>query len=157
MKVLTIFFIILFASGCKYQKELDKLDSLELDRIYLENEANTGLDAVKQEAIKKYFSNVKNLAHRLQNDNRFSRDFHRNYFAYFSDDLCSKYILDIKSWKNILNSCEVSGFFLCAEEAKYYQEILQLVRLELTDLEVESLMENSACKEKLSELEVINE
>lgn len=157
MRILTLVLLVLVASGCRYQAELETLNSLELDRIYLEQNANSGLDKEKQEAINRYFSNVKDLAHRFNTDNRFSRNFHRRFFRYFSEDLCSRFVLDFKTWKKVLDSCEVSGFYLCAEEAKHYQDILQLVRPNLTDLEVDSLKEEPECKERLIGLGVFNE
>ena len=63
MKISVLIFLALIASGCRYQSELETLNSLELDRIYLEQNSNSGLDKEKQEAINRYFSNVKELAH----------------------------------------------------------------------------------------------
>ena len=157
MKISVLIFLALIASGCRYQSELETLNSLELDRIYLEQNSNSGLDKEKQEAINRYFSNVKELAHRFNTDNRFSRNFHRRFFSSFSEDLCSRFVLGSKAWKKVLDSCEVSGFNLCAEEAKHYQDILQLVRPTLTDLEVDSLKKEPECKERLLKLGVFNE
>ena len=144
-------------SGCRYQNELDTLFSLEQDKIYLEQRMGSELNQEKQEVINRYFSSVKELVHRFNNDSRFARNFHRRFFGHFSNDLCSRLVISKKEWKKILNSCEVSGFFICAEEARHYQKLLRLIGSSLTDLEREALVKEEKCGDKLRDLGVINE
>lgn len=157
MKLSILVSFLMLLAGCRYQNELGTLNSLELDRAYLEQQVSSDLNQEKQEVINRYFSNIKDLAHRFNTDNRFSRNFHKRFYRYFSDDLCSRFVLSKKDWERVLDSCEVSGFFLCAEEARHYQEILKLVGANLTDLEVESLKEEAICNDRLVELGVFNE
>jgi len=157
MKLFSMFFILMIFTGCRYQSQFDTLKSLAADREYLETNANTPLDNDKQVVIERYFSNIKELSHKLVNDRRFSNNFHKRFFRYFTLDMCDDFVLDVKNWKQILNTCEVSGFYLCAEELKHYQDILKLVPSYLTKLEITNLKKEAQCKDKLVGLGVFDE
>lgn len=144
-------------TGCKYQEQFDVLKSLSEDREYLENNSDKILTKEKQIVIERYFSNVKDLTHRLVSDSRFSRYFHKRFFRYFETQMCNDFVLDKESWTNVLKTCEVDSFYLCAEEVKHYQAMGKLVSEYLTKLEEKNFRAEEGCRTKLVDLGVLNE
>tara|TARA_Y100000768_G_C23916613_1_gene652675 strand:- start:806 stop:1285 length:480 start_codon:yes stop_codon:yes gene_type:complete len=156
MKVILILLTAVALTGCRYQSEFDAMQSLAEDKDYLEKNAKNALSNEKQLVIERYFSNIKELSHKLINDRRFSRNFHKRFFRYFNQTMCDDYVLNKEIWKTVLKTCKVNGFYLCAEELKHYQEILKLIPAHFTQLEIDNLKKDSTCNKRLTDLGVFN-
>ncbi|MEX0799178.1 MAG: hypothetical protein WD025_07020 [Bacteriovoracaceae bacterium] len=157
MKNIILSIFCLTIAGCRYQTELEKVYSLEGDKTYIESGVNGPLTVEEQNAIKKYFSGIKELGYRLKTDNRFNNYFHKKYFVYYQTGTCSNVILPKVAYEKVLERCEVNGFFICSEEARDYIQMLKSIEAELTDLERRSLEDEAGCGDALRELGVINE
>src|SRR5690606_6328191 len=116
MKILLSFLVLCFLSSCKYGVSYSEFLSLEEAKENVEQVKSRNLSQKDHEVIKKYFGKVKELAYDFKQDSYMRSYFHRNFFRYFKNDLCSKVLLSKSKYDFLVSKCEVGDFFVCSEE-----------------------------------------
>lgn len=149
--------ILIAISSCRYGVSYSELLDLEKKKEAVIEIAEKDLTLSNQRILKDYFNSIKELVYDLKNDTGMRNYFHRKYFRYFRPEMCEKLILPNSEYIEVLNKCNVSGFYICSEEVKYYKEMLLEVKKLYTDMEIQSLEREKKCWNLIKELGVINE
>lgn len=157
MKLLILSMMLLSFTSCKYGRTFSDVKNLEGKRISVENVQFEDLDVENQKVLRDYFSSLKEVAYEFKNSKYIQRYTHRKFFKYFDKSLCNKVLLSQETYKRLMNKCNVSGFYICSEEVKYYVQILTEMKSLLTDVEISNIRSDSMCESKLLELGVLNE
>lgn len=157
MKYLFLVAVILSLASCKYGRTFSDVKNLEGKRISVENIQFEDLNIENQKVLRDYFSSLKEVAYEFKNSSYIQNYTHRKFFKYFDSSLCDRILLSQKTYQTIMKKCNVSGFYICSEEVKYYTEILVEIKNLLTTTEVSNIRKDLGCESKLSNLGVLNE
>ncbi len=154
-----ILFIVLslLLVSCKYEESFKQLSELEAKKILVEEVLAVDLTEDGQLKIKDYFSTIKVLAYEIKDNKKMSKYLHRKFSEYYKQDFCSKSILDSEIHRLLVEKCTVSGFYICSEEMKAYKDILKSVKSVFSSEELEIIIKDQNCREKLINLGVLNE
>jgi len=156
-KLLVLSLLMFSVVSCKYGTTYGNLKGLSHLKSEVENVSNQDLTTENQKVIRTYFSNIKNLVYEFKNNSRMQSYTHKRFFKYFKGEFCDKGVLGIDAYNEIMNKCTVSGFYICSDEVKFYKEMLSEIKTLFTKLEISKIIESESCKQKLLNLEVINE
>lgn len=157
MKLLILSIMLISLTSCKYERTFSDVKNLEEKRISVEQIQFEDLNVDNQKVLRNYFSSLKEVAYEFKNSKRIQKYTHRKFFKYFDITLCNKILLPQKTYKRLMSKCNVSGFYICSEEVKYYTQILSEMKSLLTEVEISNIRKDSICESKLLELGVLNE
>ena len=157
MKILLLSMMLLSLTSCKYGRTFSDVKNLEEKKNSVENIQFEELDLSNQEVLRDYFSSLKEVAYEFKNNSYIQNYTHRKFFKYFDSTLCNKILLSQATYQTIMNKCNVSGFYICSEEVKYYSQILIEVKNLLTQTEISNIRKDQSCESKLLNLGVLNE
>lgn len=157
MKILLLSMMLLSLTSCKYGRTFSDVKNLEEKKNSVENIQFEELDLSNQQVLRDYFSSLKEVAYEFKNNNYIQNYTHRKFFKYFDSSLCDKILLSQATYQRIMNKCNVSGFYICSEEVKYYSQILIEIKNLLTQTEISNIRKDQRCESKLQNLGVLNE
>ena len=157
MKLLILSIMLISLTSCKYGRTFSDVKNLEGKKISVENIQFEELTVENQKVLRDYFSSLKEVAYEFKNNEYIQNYTHRKFFKYFDGSLCDKVLLSQATYQTIMNKCNVSGFYICSEEVKYYSQILIEVKNLLTQTEVSTIRKDQSCESKLINLGVLNE
>ena len=157
MKILLLSMMLLSLTSCKYGRTYSDVKNLEGKKNSVENIQFEELDLSNQQVLRDYFSSLKEVAYEFKNNSYIQNYTHRKFFKYFDSTLCNKILLSQATYQTIMNKCNVSGFYICSEEVKYYSQILIEVKNLLTQTEISYIRKDQSCESKLQNLGVLNE
>jgi hypothetical protein len=156
-KLIIMSLLLLSTVSCKYGVTYGILKDLGNKKAEVEKISSQDLTTANQKIIRAYFSSIKNLVYEFKNNSRIQSYTHKKFFNYYKNELCENGVLGEDVYSEIMKKCTVSGFYICTDEVKFYNQMLLEVRKLLTKREMAKILENESCKEKLLNLEVINE
>jgi hypothetical protein len=155
MKYIFLLNLVLLYS-CKYSVTFNKFKELADDKIKVES-IESQLNQNNHLILKKYFSQIKNTVLEVQRSTRMQKYIHKYFNSYYDEKFCDEVLLDDVKYMEILKKCYINGFYICAEEVKYYKQILIVVKKLLTEKELGKIRENKICYSKLVKLGVFSE
>lgn len=156
-KLLISLLLMLSVVSCKYGTTYESLKNISRLKVEVENVSGQDLTTENQKVIRTYFSNIKNLVYEFKNNSRMQSYTHKKFFNYYKNEFCDDGILGVDVYREIMKKCTVSGFYICSDEVKFLKEMLSEFKTFLTKSEISKILENESCKQKLLNLEVINE
>lgn len=144
---------ILSLSSCKYEEVYQKY--LDLADTKKEIASLVGeLEEDELRIIGSYFVTLKDLGFQVKFDKKMKKRLNKKFDKYFDAKECDEMFLSKKEYESILKSCNANGFFICAEESKYYVEILKEFKKNLERDKVDNVLSDSVCKKKIKDLGV---
>lgn len=156
-KLIIMSLLLLSTVSCKYGVTYGNMKELGNKKTEVEKISGQDLTTENQKVIREYFSTIKNLVYEFKNSSRMQTYTHKKFFNYYKNEFCEDGILGVDIYNEIMKKCTVSGFYICSDEVKFYKQMLLEAKKLLTVREKEKILENESCKEKLLNLEVINE
>lgn len=157
MKILIITIILISITSCKYSSTYVKLQNLSDKKIEIEAISSESLSTENHRTLREYFSTIKDLSYSFKINSKMRRYSQKKFTKYFNKDFCQNGLVSAHAYNQILNKCNVSGFYICSEEVKYYSLMLNQVRELLTSFQLNKILEDEQCETKLKELGVISE
>lgn len=152
-KIGFLFLFVLGFNSCKYEETYQKY--LDLSDAKSEIISFSGeLDEDEIDVTSDYFVTLKNLAYQVKYDKKIKKYLNKRFDKYFNKKDCVDIFLDKIEYHSVLSKCEVNGFFVCAEEAKYYVEIIKEVKKSLEHENVKDVLKDKVCNQKMKDLGV---
>ena len=148
-------FVIL--SSCKYDGTFSRVKNLKESKEKVEAIVYDELTSENQALLRDYFGQIKNVVYEIKNNSKIQKYVHKKFNNFFQNTICNEILLDEVSYQSIMEKCQVSGFYICSEEVREYKALLTVSKEILSDSEFNKIIEEEKCKEKLTNLGVINE
>ena len=154
-----ILFIISFIilSSCRYDGTFSRVKNLKEGKEKVEAIVYDELTSENQALLRDYFGQIKNVIYEIKNNSKIPKYVHKKFNKYFNNTICNEILLDEVSYETIMEKCQVSGFYICSEEVREYKALLAVSKEILSESELSKVIEEEKCKEKLTNLGVINE
>jgi len=156
-KLIIMSLLMLSTVSCKYGITYGNLNELSNKKAEVVKISGEELTTENQKVITTYFASIKNLIYEFKNNSRMQSYTHKKFFSYYKNNFCENGVLGDDVYSDIMKKCTVSGFYICSDEVKYYKQMISEFKKQLTKIELTKIFENESCKEKLLNLEVINE
>ena len=154
MKFLGLFTVFALAlSSCKYEESYQRYSDLADTKNEIEKFTDD-LNSDELSLIGDYFVTLKDLAYQVKYNKKVKKYLNKKFNDYFDAKDCDEIFLGKKEYLSILNKCEVNGFFLCAEESKYYVEILKEFKKLIEKEKMGQVSNDHLCKQKMKDLGV---
>lgn len=157
MKYLLILSSVFILSSCKYGTTFSKLKNLNNSKSEVELVSSQDLTVENQKKLRAYFSTIKDIAYEFINNSKMQKYTHKKFSRFFDEAICNDVLLDESFYSEVMKKCTVNGFYICSEEVKSYKELLVSIKKVFNENELKKITANTACKEKLSNLGVLNE
>lgn len=157
MKCLMLLLISVTLFSCKYDGLYLQIPQLENKKDTVLSIYNNELNNENQLIIKNYFSSIKTLTYTISSDSKIQKYFHKKFNKYFNAKTCNNSLINNNVFQIILQKCYVNNFYICAEEVKFYKNILISLRKILSKEELALITKDEPCNNKLLSLGVIGE
>lgn len=152
--LISIFFLL---ASCRYDGTFLRLKDLKDQKIKVEEISDAELTTENQKIIRDYFGRIKDVVYEVKNSSNIQNYTHRKFFKFFQNSFCTDFVLDNDHYSKLMAKCKVSGFYICSEEVRSYEELLKTAKSILTVVEFNEILENEKCANTLNELGVTNE
>jgi hypothetical protein len=154
MKYLGLIILIFISlTSCKDEKSYESyLNLSEKKRKILDISNNYGFE--EQKLIGSYFETLKEIAFQIKYSKKVQKYINKKFNKYFNSKDCDEIFFGKKEYLSILDKCNVNGFYLCTEEAKYYVKILKEVKQVLKTDKVNKILSDNNCASKMKDLGV---
>lgn len=140
----------LILTSCKYSNEFSKLKNLKTTKNALMSSSDFELNEENQKLLAEYFGYTKSLLFKLQNDRKMKKYIHKRFSKYFDNSICKNVLISKVFYDEIMNECTVNGFFVCADEVQYFEEMILKLYSNLTEFEKDKINSELVCKELIS-------
>jgi hypothetical protein len=154
-KVIQLLFILVLSVSCRFKKEAEILKTLKISKDEVATIIDLNLET--QLTIKEYFKGFTDLTYLLSTKPKLKRFLHRKLKRNYRESFCENFILANDDYEYIMKACRVDGFFLCADEVRFYKPILNVMLSLLKEKDLKKITRNLSCNLKLKNLGVLNE
>ena len=152
MRLILIMSLMLILSSCRYGVTFSNFKVIGEHKQNLELVYDQELTTENQKILKEYFKGIKDFLYEFKTNVNYQNYTHRKFFRYFNDSYCEDIVISKQMYETIMNKCNVRGFYICAEEVRYYTEMLKEAKKLLTELEITKINDNNNCQRKLRAL-----
>lgn len=97
-------------------------------------------------ALKSYFETSENLIQLLDEEPKAPKKFNEYLAKKDINDVCSRVLVDVASWKAAMKNCLKNRYFLCAEAVRQYPDNFKKLRDALTTENRERFDQAEACR-----------
>lgn len=157
MKKILLIVSFVTLSSCKYDGTFSRVKNLKESKEKVEATVNDELTSENQALLRNYFGQIKNVIYEIKNSSKIQSYVHKKFSRFFQNSICDEILLDDDSYQKIMGKCQVSGFYICSEEVREYEALLTVSKEIFSESELSKIIEEKKCKEKLTNLGVINE
>lgn len=154
MKSLLPMVIFMSLVSCRYDEEYSTLSDLKDSKDEVQKVVTHEMNDESQLKLKNYFAKIAELTYALENNSKLERYFHRKFKSYFDASICPSVILSNDVYLQISQKCIANNFYICAEEVRHYKNFLKTIKNNLTNDELDQIMEDEKCKKLLIDLEI---
>jgi hypothetical protein len=149
--------MLLTITSCKYGVTFSKLKNISDNKSKVEAIYTEDLTSNNQEILRDYFVSIKDLVYEFKKNDSMQNYTNSKFSKFYRSSFCNDGLISSAIYIEIMSKCNVSGFYICSEEVKFYTEMINEASKLLRKSSLSEMFSDVSCKIKLTNLGVVNE